>query len=59
MLTVENIPAHLVAPAEAALEWLNRERGSHFALTGIVIDVKIIPGLISYTFIPYSESLSA
>ena len=30
------VPAELQPAAEAALAWLNRERGAHFRLTGLV-----------------------
>ena len=33
---VEDIPAELRPAAEAALEWVNRDRGAQFRLTGLV-----------------------
>ncbi len=32
----KDIPSQLIAPAEAALDWINEKRGTNFRLTGLV-----------------------
>ena len=36
MELLEDIPAPLTAPANAAVAWINDQRGAHFRLTGLV-----------------------